>query len=103
MFQNTNTTLIAAMRKHAATRAVKGVVPVDTEDAKRLCDVGEVAMKGNPVALALIESTRSHAELQKGVMPLDAVSLLQLCDYAAIAIKTDPALDTKGCELPHQA
>ena len=100
MFQNTNTTLIAAMRSHAAKSGIKKVLPVDTEDAKRLCDVGETAMKGNPVALALIESVRSHAELQKGIMPLDAVSLLQLCDYAAIAIKADPALDTKGCELP---
>jgi hypothetical protein len=44
-FQNTNTQLIDAMRKHAAN---KGVVHMDTEDLKRLCALAEAAIKQNP-------------------------------------------------------
>lgn len=44
-YQNTLTALIAAMRKHAG---VKGVVPMDTEDLKRLCAAAEEAVKLNP-------------------------------------------------------
>lgn len=44
-FQNTMTQLIAAMRKHAIN---KGIVPIDTVDLIRLCDVAEQGVIAKP-------------------------------------------------------
>jgi hypothetical protein len=44
-YQNTNSQLINALRAHANFK--KGVIPIDTEDLKRVLDLAEIAIKSD--------------------------------------------------------